>query len=340
MQTNAIVGADAWPQRRRLAASDQALSAAGPEGTMPRLRDYAKMIDLIYEAALDPSAWPDVANRLADLCGATLAQIIGHDSETCAVTNIAPRADPETVRSYTQHWVYHNPLIEPTQRIPLGSVFTFDRIVPRRELARTAIYNEFFVPAGMEERLGVRLLAEGSFTALANLYRPGHKGAFDSADAELLASLVPHLRRALQLNVRLADLEISRTASAEILDRLSQASLLVDAACRVLFANRAHARRRPRPFSQPRRHVTQRQANRDILPAQIRCKRSRTHQQWQDWRRRPHPALARRGTHAADSFGDPDPRCNRVAGTTPASRDLVRHRPRTRQHSSRREPAA
>jgi hypothetical protein len=206
---------------------------------MPRSRDYSEVIDLIYEAALDPRGWPRVADRLADLCGATIAQIISHDSETFAVTNIAPRADPETVRNYVQHWVYHNPLIEPTQRIPLGSVFTFDRIMPRRELARTAIYNEFFAPAGMEERLGVRLLAEGSSTALANLYRPARKGAFERVDEELLASLVPHLQRALQLNVRLADLEISRTASAQLLDRLSQASLLVDAACRVLFANRA-----------------------------------------------------------------------------------------------------
>ena len=65
------------------------------------------------------------------------------------------------------------------------------------------------------------------------------KRGFGLRDADLLANLIPHLQRALRLNFRLADIDMRRTASAELLDRLSQACVLVDAEARVLFANRA-----------------------------------------------------------------------------------------------------
>jgi DNA-binding CsgD family transcriptional regulator/PAS domain-containing protein len=116
---------------------------------------------------------------------------------------------------------------------------SYERLMPRRELACTPIYNEFFLPGGMEEALGSMLLSNGSFVTGFALYRPARKGPFDRSDEEFLRSLIAHLQRALQLNIRLASLEMHRAASAEILDRLSQASLLVDAASRVLFANSA-----------------------------------------------------------------------------------------------------
>jgi hypothetical protein len=54
-----------------------------------------------------------------------------------------------------------------------------------------------------------------------------------------IAALIPQLQRAVQLQLRLADIEGPTYGSAEILNRLTVGVLLVDAAARVLFANRA-----------------------------------------------------------------------------------------------------
>jgi DNA-binding CsgD family transcriptional regulator/PAS domain-containing protein len=206
---------------------------------MPGLDETAELIDLIYDAAVDASVWPRVIDRLADLCGASSAQVLCQDFKTLEVTNIAPRFDPEIVRSYAERWVHGNPLSDAWNRTQVGAVTTFDAVMPRRELARTAIYNEFFLPGGMAEVLGSRLLAEGSFAAVVSLFRPAHKGAFGRQQERLLGGLIHHLQRALRLHLRLAEVDMRRAASAELLDRLSQAALLVDAAARVLFANRA-----------------------------------------------------------------------------------------------------
>jgi hypothetical protein len=201
--------------------------------------ERVELIGLIYEAALDPTVWPRVADRLADLCGATSAHFLGQNFKTFQVTNIAPRATPEIMRSYADHWVYHNPMSVSVRRVPTGVAYSYDRLMPRRELVRTAFFNEFCLPGGMAQALGTILHADESSITGAALYRPAGKEPFDPSDEKLLASLSPHLQRAVQLNIRLADLEMRRTALAEILDRLSQAALLVDAASRVLFANRA-----------------------------------------------------------------------------------------------------
>lgn len=207
---------------------------------MPRPNEPAELIDLIYDAAVDASIWPRVADCLADLCGATSAQLLCQDFKMLKVTNIAPRFDPEIVRSYAEHWVYHNgPVGGTARRTRIGSIISFDTLMPRRELERTAIYNEFFLPAGLAEMLGSRLLAEGSLDAAVSLYRPASKGGFGRQQERSLASLIPHLQRALRLYLRLAEVDMRRAASAELLDRLNQAAMLVDAAACVLFANRA-----------------------------------------------------------------------------------------------------
>jgi DNA-binding CsgD family transcriptional regulator len=206
---------------------------------MDRADRRAELIGLIYEAALDRALWSAVINRLTDLVGAQVGQISTFDVRTRASANMAPRMPPEAISEYDGHWVHQNPLIERGKRMQTGRIFTGRDLMPRESFARTAIYNEFFAPHGMHEGIGAALLMGKEAWAALGLWRNAEDGVFSTTDADLLTSIVPHLQRALQLSQRLADLELAQDASAELLDRLHQASLLVDAASRVVFANHA-----------------------------------------------------------------------------------------------------
>jgi hypothetical protein len=155
---------------------------------MQHLDKRIELIGLIYEAALDPTVWARVADRLADLFGATSAHFLGQNFKTFQVTNIAPRATPEIMRSYAEHWVYHNPLSMSVRRVPAAVAYSYDRLMPRRELERTAFYNEFCLPGGMAQALGTILHADESSITGAALYRPAGQEPFDHSDEELLAS--------------------------------------------------------------------------------------------------------------------------------------------------------
>ncbi len=243
---------------------------------MAGVDERTELIGLIYEAALDRRVWPLVADRLADLMGAAACQITTHDVRTGAVVEVAPRVPPEALALYGNSWAHHNPLIAAGRRMPVGSVFSNHDLVPKDDFARTAIYNEFFAPLELDEAIGGTLAVDGPFSASFGVWRPARLDVFDRSDRALLGGLIPHLQRALQLNVRLAELEMARAASVELLDRLRQASLLVDAGCRVLFANRpaeeilAH---RIRPAARCRFGIARRPARRHRRAAQA-CRQS------------------------------------------------------------------
>jgi DNA-binding CsgD family transcriptional regulator len=80
---------------------------------------------------------------------------------------------------------------------------------------------------------------EEALSTVVVAYRPYAKGDFNTTERKLFAALIPHLQRAAQLQLRLAGLDGLPESSAEILNRLSQGVLLVDAEARVIFANRA-----------------------------------------------------------------------------------------------------
>ena len=197
----------------------------------------AGLIALIYEAALDRRMWPHVADRLADAAGAIVCQISTYDGLTNTAANVAPRVPSEALLRYEKYWVHHNPLVAAGRRQPLGTILSIHDLIPRDELVKKAIYGEFLSPLGLEEKLGATLVDDGSCWAAFGVWRPGRMGPFCRAISEHLVDLVPHLQRALQMNARTAELEMTRTASAELLNRLQQPVLLVDAACRILFAN-------------------------------------------------------------------------------------------------------
>jgi DNA-binding CsgD family transcriptional regulator len=200
--------------------------------------ERTELIGLIYEAALDRRVWPAVADRLADLMGAVTCRISSYDCGARTAVGVAPRVPPEALRCYAEHWVHHNPLVAVGRRMPVGEVFRDRDLVTKQDFARTPVYNEFFAPLDMHEGIGAGLLVEGPIWAYLGIWRPARMDAFDPSDRTLLGGLIPHLQRAMQLGLRLTELEVTRTASAELLDRLRQATLLVDASCRVMFANR------------------------------------------------------------------------------------------------------
>jgi DNA-binding CsgD family transcriptional regulator/PAS domain-containing protein len=202
------------------------------------LDELNDLIALIYETALDRHLWPRVTDRLADLTGARVCQISICDGTTQKVVDVAPRVPPESLQDYEKYWVHHNPQIAAGRSKPVGAVLSVHDLIPRASLLRLPIYGEFFGPLGLEEKLGAKLIDDDTGWAAFGVWRPARLGPFGRSVASVLAAVVPHLQRAMQLNIRLADVEMVRTASAEILDQLNQAVLLVDAASRVLFANR------------------------------------------------------------------------------------------------------
>ena len=201
--------------------------------------ELSELIGSIYEAALDPAVWPVSLNRVADALSAQCSVIGTHNSSTNATAMTAPRTDPEYLRSFTEYWARYAFIWKGGGKLPVGTAMVRELIISRDEFCRTDYYNEWCKPQGVEAAIATNLLVEGPLSTVIAAYRPYANGDFDATETKLFAELIPHLQRAVLLQLHLSGLDGPPEGSAAILNRLLQGVVMVDAEARVIFANRA-----------------------------------------------------------------------------------------------------
>lgn len=191
------------------------------------------LINAIYEAGADFSRWPEVLCSISSVCASHTTVLTRQGERPGESWSLAPQCDPAYYESYCSYYHGVNPLWQRTA--PAGAVQTDATLMPASEFVRSEFYNDFLVPQQLGSMLSaVALVEDGRQTVVAT----HRQHAFEPEQVQLFQLLAPHLQRAVQLNTRLADLEMRYAASVESLNRLQQAALLVDETVGVVFANR------------------------------------------------------------------------------------------------------
>jgi DNA-binding CsgD family transcriptional regulator len=206
-----------------------------PEAKM-RLQVLSQLVASIYDTVVDADACPAMLNGLADLLGATSgAQVGTYNPRTHTATVLAPRLSREELPTFSEYWAK---VWRRCGEHPIGAVVIPEMSIANQARVHSALFNGSPEPRGPEATMGTTLLIEGTVSTVASMTRPYSEGEFDTSEVRLFAAVIPHLQRALQLRLRLAALDGPPTSSAEMLNRLPQAVLLVDARAQVIFANR------------------------------------------------------------------------------------------------------
>lgn len=197
--------------------------------------DAAVLIDRVYDAGMSFERWPDALNLMADLFGVREASL-GAESSDGIPWLFAPRTDPDYMRLYAEAYHPLNDVFHKVIRRGVGALSTDTMLAPRDELAKSVFHNEWSRPQGYHTKLGGVLLAEDGWRTVFMLTG---RDEFELDDLRLLEVFMPHLKRAVQMNARLAQADLAGQATAQFLDHMPAAAFLVDARARVLFANGA-----------------------------------------------------------------------------------------------------
>jgi hypothetical protein len=137
-----------------------------------------KLIDNIYEAALDPSVLPTMLGKVADMVGGTQLMMGVHAFSGQRPSAIMPRMDPELLDAYHRHWAQHDIQWLSTNSAPVGKILPADVSVPHDEFARTAIYNEWYRQAGIGVAgLGVNLYVKDGVPVVCGIRRNAPRSA-------------------------------------------------------------------------------------------------------------------------------------------------------------------
>lgn len=188
------------------------------------------LIDAVYEAALAPSQWPHLLERIADAVGGASAALIRQNQLDRRGEAVISRLDPAVAQTYFSTFAKshgHREANDPRARIR--------RFVPRivcnddqyPVLARTELYSDFMRPLDMHTVVRVGLDAEHLDASLVAFTRPERWGGFDAERLALLARLHPHLIRAYRLGRVLAAERGLDDDLAEVFDRSRQGLALL-----------------------------------------------------------------------------------------------------------------
>ena len=191
------------------------------------------LIDLIYEAALDPDLWVGVMQRFTDYVGGDDSVMTQLDVATGAGIALPTRSGPEVMDKFFAHYVNINPL-QITQnpdeyvRSYTPKIITDQDWVPREDLIRTEYYNDFLRPIKADWSMMIRLDLQGRSLAAISIARRLDRGQYGGDELEAARKLHPHLIRSYALSRKLTLDRSARDDVAEALDGSDRAVFILD----------------------------------------------------------------------------------------------------------------
>jgi DNA-binding CsgD family transcriptional regulator/PAS domain-containing protein len=202
-----------------------------------------ELIELIYSAAEDPSAWALVLRRLTLAVGGNAATLHHQDTRSQESSfSTLWNLSQDDVAPYDEYYGSLNPLT--TTRpdlIRAGTVNTSQMLCPDEIYTRGEYFHDFLRPRDMLHVVApiLRSDSQGANFSALSIFRPVNGEPFGEEERRFLLLLVPHLQRAFQLHNRIHGLERKGNAASDALDQLQQGLVLLDAKGHVLLVNRA-----------------------------------------------------------------------------------------------------
>ena len=202
--------------------------------------DLLRLIGRIYEAATDPAALGTLAADLSQEFASNMVLLYivqnPRGKSTDLLLSATATFDDWAHASYTGYYrqrdIWGHRLLS---RPKPAAVHGFE-VLDQATLERSEVYSDYYRRAGVFHALAGSFPVATDMGVLA-LSRQRQEREFDDRDKARLDALVPHVQRAVQIQQRLIAAEQQSALSFEMLERLGLGIAIVDAECRLLFAN-------------------------------------------------------------------------------------------------------
>lgn len=198
------------------------------------------LIDRFYEAAVDDAPWMGVAADIADVLASTSAVLKlhggdGDDVQLLEHTDNFNLADDR--QSWARHWHQQDLWVARSAAFGVSQVVTDHDLVTPSEQRKTGFYREWLHALDIFHMVGAVFPGRDGALGVLGVHRPACAGAYADSDRHRLATLLPHLQRALWLSQKLTKNALRGAVADETFQRIDAAVFAVDARCRIIVAN-------------------------------------------------------------------------------------------------------
>lgn len=166
----------------------------------------ARLMALASEAALQPGRWDELVGAISLALGANGGALFTPQLDPAGL-NLGASAGTgaEALPEFAARWAPEDPWFQAVQRSGQGwrggQIYVSDELVPSSALFRTAFFNEFGKPYGIENVLSLKIVGDqdpASPVTHLSLFQKRNAGAlFGDLQRQALDALWPHLQRAI-----------------------------------------------------------------------------------------------------------------------------------------------
>jgi DNA-binding CsgD family transcriptional regulator/PAS domain-containing protein len=205
---------------------------------MQEAEQILPLIGDIYDAALDPVAWPRALEKTARFVGGRAAGLLTRDAAR-KTGNIHYQVgfDPRYGKLYFDKYVNFDPMSAAYLSFGVGEAYIYNSFMPRSEFNETRFYQEWVKPQGWVDNISVTLERTGTSLASLSILHHESDGHADDAAPQRLQLIAPHVRRAVMISSAMESKTAEAAAFADTLDGVSAGMFLVDAGGRIVHAN-------------------------------------------------------------------------------------------------------
>lgn len=204
------------------------------------------ILDQLYRVVQDENylAWGNVYENLASLVGAGPGGLTIFRSKTSAfksgetdINVLASNMDPSAIEQYKEYFQFVSPFRAKVAGLKAGQFFSRRDECPDVEYERSELYNDFFRKYGIFQYEYYSLFSDTNLNGGINFSRPKSRPEFSIAERQTLNILLPHVRRAFELQQNFLTSCTTNLCMTDILNRLEHGVLIVDSTGRVIQMN-------------------------------------------------------------------------------------------------------
>jgi DNA-binding NarL/FixJ family response regulator len=203
---------------------------------IPSEQSLSALIDLIYDATLEPELWGEVADRLEAQTRGRVAFLLQQDRPTGFFRGCSEAGDADIAEYLDRHW-RTDLAMKRLRSAPVGASVADSQLVSDAGRDQLEFYREYLRPRGLHRGYYTVLYREGPQSTVMGVHRPDKDDDFSEACAQSINVIRPHLSRSLALSRRLAATNAARDASLSALEQAGLGLVVLGRNAAVRFAN-------------------------------------------------------------------------------------------------------
>lgn len=205
---------------------------------MPKADRLVETIEAIHAAGLDEAAWPAALTGITRLCGGVGATLEVFDKIALRhLTFHAVGVPPKLEEKYLAYRAPRSPRIIHGQRLNAGAIGWDYQFLDEQAMERDGFYSELLRLTDFRYFVSGTLMNAADAYSVVAVQRTRRQGHVGEVEIATMARLVPHLRQALEVAMRLRRSNSAARTFGQALDWMADAVALVHHDGHILYCN-------------------------------------------------------------------------------------------------------